>query len=66
MNCERGGVGSGKFVLIKHDDEISSDKRSTCNSFAYEGGGQDKSYEILMTGERGEGVKANRINTPLW
>ena len=24
MNCERGGGGSGKFVLIKHDDEISS------------------------------------------
>ena len=44
-----------------------SKKRLTCNSFAYEGeGGLDKSYEMLMTGERGEEVKANRINIPWW
>ena len=63
---QKRGRGSGEFVLIQHDDEISSisvEKTSICNSFAYEGeGGQGKSYEMPMTGDSpevrcGRGVK---------
>ena len=58
MNCQRGGGGSGKFVLIQHNDEISSISvekkgRRVIHSRMRGRGGQDKSYEMLMTGERG-------------
>ena len=60
MNYQRGGGGSGKFVLIQHDDEISSISvekkgRRVIHSRMRGRGGQGKSYEMLMTGERGRG-----------